>query len=122
MDRKEIEFSRPEEQSIDVITGTTYSETLSQNELRPITIFHDNEPAKDKAPKASKPVLIIEVPRHFPYKSKKMVPWDYNYNYTNEVATVDLVRVGGMTRSGHYYSPVLIEKVTLKKLLVPISK
>ena len=69
MDRKEIEFSKSNDPSIDVITGTTYSRTPSSTSLRLITIFHDNEAAKDEMPKVSKLVLIIEVPRPFPYES-----------------------------------------------------
>ena len=74
MDRKEIEFSRPEEQSIDVITGIAHSRTPSPNGPRLITIFDDNEPVEDKAPKARNPLLIVEVPKPFLYKLEKMVP------------------------------------------------
>ena len=122
IDRKEIEFSKPKEQSINVITGTTYSKTPSPNRPKPITIFHDNKPAEDKIPKAPKPILIVEVPRPFPYESKKMVLWGYQCNYTNEAAASDLTSVKGMTRSGRCYSPAMMEKLMPKKLLVPISK
>ena len=46
MDRKEIEFSKSVDPSIDVITGITYLGTSSSNGLRVKTIFHDNEVAK----------------------------------------------------------------------------
>ena len=68
MDRKEIEFSESNDLSIDVITGTTYSGTLSSTGPKPITIFHDNEAARDEMPKVSTPVLVVEVPRPFPYE------------------------------------------------------
>ena len=34
---------------------------------------------------APKPVLVIEVPKPFPYISNKTVPWDYRCNYANEM-------------------------------------
>ena len=71
MDRKKIEFSKSIDLSIDVITGTTYSETSLLTGPRLITIFHDNETTRDKAPKVSTPVLVVEVPRSFSYKSQK---------------------------------------------------
>ena len=67
MDWKEIEFSKPIDPSIDVITGITYSWTSSSTGPRPITIFHDNEATRDKAPKVSTSVLVVEVARPFPY-------------------------------------------------------
>ena len=69
MGMKEIEFSKSSDPSIDVITSTTYSKTPSSASLRLITIFHDNEAVKDEMPKVSELVLIIEVPRPFPYES-----------------------------------------------------
>ena len=122
MDRKEIEFLEPKRQSINVITDITYSRTLSSNGPRPITIFHDNKLTEDKALEAPKSMLIMKVPRPFPYKSENMVPCGYQCNYTNEGAAADLTGVGGMTRSGCCYSPTMMEKLTPKKLLVPISK
>ena len=83
MDRKEIEFLESNDPSVNVITGTTYSRTLSSIDPRPITIFHDNEAARDEMPKAPIPVLMVKVRRPFPYKSQKIVHWDYNCIYTN---------------------------------------
>ena len=83
MDRKKIEFSKSNDPSIDVKTSITYSRTLSSTGPKPITIFHDNEVARDEMPKAPLPVLVVEVPRPFPYESQKTVPWDYNCNYTH---------------------------------------
>ena len=74
MDRKEIEFSKSIDPSINVIMGTTYSGTLSSAGPRQITIFHDNEVARDEMPKVSTPVLVIEVPRPFSYESQKAMP------------------------------------------------
>ena len=73
IDRKEIEFSSMGEHSVNVIIGTTYLGNPSPNRPRPITIFHDNLPVKDETFEAPKPVLVIEVPKLFPYKSNKMV-------------------------------------------------
>ena len=74
IDRKEIEFSKKGEHSINMIIGTTYSGDPSLNGPRPISIFHDNLPIKEETSKTPKPVLVIEVPKPFPYKSNKMVP------------------------------------------------
>ena len=76
MDMKEIDFSESNNPSINVITGTTYSETPSSTGPRPITIFYDNEAAIAEVPEVSTPVLMVEVPRHFSYKSQKVVPCD----------------------------------------------
>ena len=70
MDKKEIKFSKSINPSINVITGTTYSGTPSSTGPRLITIFHDNETAKDEMLKVSTQVLVVEVPRPFSYKSK----------------------------------------------------
>ena len=74
MDRKEIEFSKANNPSINVIMGTTYSRTPSSTSPRPITIFHENETARAEAPKVSAPVLVVEVPRPFLYESQKAIP------------------------------------------------
>ena len=41
MDKKDIEFSKSNARSIDVITGTTYPRILSSTGPKPVTIFHD---------------------------------------------------------------------------------
>ena len=121
MDKKKIEFSNSIDPSINVIMGTTYLRTPSSTGSRPITIFHDNEEARNKIPKVLIPVLVIEVPSLFPYESQKMVSWDYNCNYTHQTAATNLTGVGGITRSRHCYAPDMIEKVTPEKLLMSAS-
>ena len=74
MDRKEIEFSKSNDPSINIITGTTYSGTPSSTGPRSIIIFYDNEAARVEVPKVSAPVLVVKVPRPFPYKSQKAIP------------------------------------------------
>ena len=122
MDRKEIEFSDSKGSSINIITGTTYSRTSSSTGLRPITIFHDNEVAKAEVPKVLVPVLVVKVPRPFPYESQKAIPWDYNYNYTHQAAVNDLTGVEGITWSGKCYASDIAEKVVSEKLLIPTSE
>ena len=100
MDRKEIEFSDSKGPSINIITGTTYSGTPSSTGPRPIIIFHENETARTEVPKVPIPILVVEVPRAFPYESDKAIPWDYNCNYTHQTVVNDLTGVGGLTRSG----------------------
>ena len=73
-------------------------------------------------PKVLTPVLMVEVPRPFPYKSQKAVPWDYNCNYTYQTATTDLTGIGGITRSGCCYAPNMVEKIAPEKLLMPASE
>ena len=50
------------------------------------------------------------------------MPLDYNCNYTNQIATIDLTGVGGITRSESCYAPDMAEKVVLEKLLMPASE
>ena len=104
MDKKEIEFSNSEGSSINVITCTIYSGIPSSTGPRSITIFHDNETARAVVPKVSIPVLVVEIPRPFPYESQKAIPWYYNCNYTHQTAVNDLTGVGGITRSGRCYA------------------
>ena len=122
IDEKEIEFSSKGEHFINVITNTTYSGNPSPNGLRPITIFHDNSHVKVETSEAPKPVLVIEVPKPFPYTSNKTVPWDYRYNYANEMAATDLTGVRGITRSGRVYMPTIMDKVTLEKPSTLVEK
>ena len=68
MEKKEIEFSESIDPSINVIAGTTYLGTPSSTGLRPIIIFHDNEATKIELLKVPIPVLVVEVPRPFPYE------------------------------------------------------
>ena len=88
MDRKEVEFSESTDPSINIIMGITYSETPMLTGPKPITIFHDNEAARTKLPKVSIPILVVEVPKPFPYESQKVIPWDYNYNYTHQTTVM----------------------------------
>ena len=74
MDRKEIEFLKSKDPSINVITSTTYLRTPSSTGPRPITTFHDNEEARNEMPKVPILVLVVEVLRPFSYESQKAVP------------------------------------------------
>ena len=74
MDKKEIEFSDSINPSINVITDTTYSGNPSSTCPRLITIFHDNEEARNEMPKVPILVLVVEVLSLFPYESQKVVP------------------------------------------------
>ena len=74
MDKKDIEFSDLINPSINVIMGTTYLRTPSSTGSRPITIFHDNEEARNEMPKVLIPVLLVEIPRPFSFESQKAMP------------------------------------------------
>ena len=121
MVRKEIKFFDLEDSSINVITSTMYSGTLSSTGPRPITIFHDNEAAGMELPKVSVPILLVKVPKPFPYESQKAVPWDYNCNYTHQTVVNELTGVGGLTQSGRYV-PGLAEEVIPKNCPMPINE
>ena len=69
MDRKEIKFFDLEDSSVNVMTGTMYSRAPSSTSSRPIIIFHDNEAAGMELPNVLVPVLLVEVPKPFPYES-----------------------------------------------------
>ena len=71
---------------------------------------------------ARKPVLVIEVPKSFPYTSNKAVPWDYRCNYTNETTATDLTGVRGITRSGCVYMPTITDKIAPEKLATLAEK
>ena len=96
--------------------------TPSSTGPRSITIFHDNEVARDEMLEVLTPVLVIEVPRPFPYESQKVIPWDYNCNYTHQTTVTDLTGVRGIARSGRYYAPNVVEKVALEKLSVLVNE
>ena len=121
INEKEIEFSTNGEHSINVITSTSYLGDPSSSEPRPLTIFHDNSPMKFEASEASKLVLVIEVPKPFPYTSNKTVPWDYRCNYANETTIIDLTCMGGITRSERVYMSAIIDKVVPEKPSIPIE-
>ena len=73
-------------------------------------------------PKVPIPVLLVEVPKFFPYESQKAVPWDYNCNYTHQTAINDLTGVGVLTRSERCYTPGLAEEIIPKNCLVPTNE
>ena len=122
MDRKEIEFSDLEDSFVNVITSTMCSRAPSSTGPRPITIFHDNEATRMELPKVSILVLLVEVPKPFPYESQKAVHWDYNCNYTHQTTVNDLTGVGGLTWSGHCYTPGLAKEVIPKSCPVPTNE
>ena len=99
-----MKFSeKSEEQFVDLITWAAYSENPSQNGSKPLIIFYDDEPTNDVLPKVHRPLLTVEMPRHFPYESNKRVLWNYNCNYTHETSVDDLTGVGNLTRTGRFY-------------------
>ena len=99
-----------------------YSGSSSSISLRPITIFHDNETVATELPKVPTLVLLVEIPKPFPYASQKVVPWDYNCNYTHQTDINDLTDVGGLTWSGRCYALGLAEEVIPKSFPVPINE
>ena len=43
-----------------------------------------------------------------------MIPWNYNCNYVNEATVVNIMGIGGMTRSGRCYAPIATDNVSSK--------
>ena len=67
-------------------------------------------------------MLVVEVPKPFPYKSQKAIPWDYNCNYTYQTVVNNLTSIGAITQSERCYAPDMAENVTLEKLLLPTNE
>ncbi|KAL2340341.1 hypothetical protein Fmac_008281 [Flemingia macrophylla] len=49
--------------------------------------------------------LRILAPSPFPYTSNKAVPWRYEMHTSLDEDISNIARIGGMTRSGRFYSP-----------------
>ena len=99
-----------------------YSGAPSSTGPRPITIFHDNKTVATEVPKVPTLVLLVEVPKSFPYTSQKVVPWNYNCSYTHQTDVNDLTGIGGLTRSGRCYAPGLAEEIIPQSCPVPIDE
>jgi len=69
--------------------------------------------------------VVIQVPSPFPYKSDKAVPWKYGINVlkqepkgdqktevsnTGKVTVDNITGIGGMTRSGHLFTPAELRR------------
>ena len=60
---------------------------------RPLTIFFEDDPIPMVDMRMHSLNLIVEVSSPFPYMDSKMVPWNYNYNYVNELAGTNILCV-----------------------------
>ena len=108
VDQKEIEFSgKIMEESINVIT---------------LTIFFEDDSISMTDITMDPPKPTIKVPSLFSYTDNKMVPWNYNYNYVNELATANMLGIKGMTRSGKCYALVSAETTPLNLIKEPLKQ
>ena len=106
MDRGEIEFSgKVIKESINVIIDVKFMGESSIERPKPLTIFFENDPVPMTSVTMHLPKLIMEVLSLFPYTDNKMVPWNYNCNYVNELATTNISGIEGMTQSERCYAP-----------------
>ncbi|XP_017984317.1 PREDICTED: uncharacterized protein LOC108663613 [Theobroma cacao] len=124
MDLSKIEFYEVGEEDL---VGTINEESptvvasnsVSMGKPKPLTIFYE----ETRSPMNNMPStmigsgITIEVPNPFPYKSDKVVPWNYECNILGTTSSApqaffeDLTGVGGITRSGRCYSLKIAERV-----------
>ncbi|EOY03805.1 Uncharacterized protein TCM_018989 [Theobroma cacao] len=98
-------------------------ESTHPMKIKPLTIFY--EPKGEFVEDKNRAKMIIEVPKPFPYKDNKAVPWNYNCNVQVSEAkkwiaesqddAANITAVGGITRSGRCYSPEAFENLKNEK-------
>ena len=114
MDQGENEFfERIMEGSINAIIDAKFVGEFSEGKPRPLMIFFEDNsiPVADVNVHPLK--LTMEVPSLFLYTDSKMVPWSYHCNYVNGLVVANILRIGGMTRSGRCYAPAVVETMPL---------
>ncbi|EOY18289.1 Uncharacterized protein TCM_042889 [Theobroma cacao] len=120
MDESKIEFyTEASESAVNMIS----KESTHPMKIKPLTIFYESkgEFVEDK----NRAKMIIEVPKPFPYKDNKAVPWNYNCNVQVSEAkkwiaesqddAANITGGGGITRSGRCYSPEAFENLKNEK-------
>ena len=96
-------------ESVNVINDAKFVGGSSFRGLKPLTIFFEDDPVLVANVMMHQPKLIVEVSSLFPYTDNKMVPLNYNCNYVHESASANILKIGGMTRSGRCYMLATIE-------------
>lgn len=120
MDESKIEFyTEASESAVNMIS----KESTHPMKIKPLTIFY--EPKGEFVEDKNRAKMIIEVPKPFPYKDNKAVPWNYNCNVQVSEAkkwiaesqddAANITGVGGITRSGRCYSPEAFENLKNEK-------
>ncbi|EOY03000.1 Uncharacterized protein TCM_017392 [Theobroma cacao] len=102
---------------------TILPESTHPMKIKPLTIFY--EPKGEFVEDKTHAKMIIEVPKPFPYKDNKAVPWNYNCNVQVSEAkkwiaesqddAANITGVRGITRSGRCYSPEAFENLKNEK-------
>ena len=114
MDQGENEFfERIMEGLINAIIDAKFVGEFSEGKPRPLTIFFEDGLVLMADVNVHPPKLIVEVPSLFPYTDNKMVPWSYHCNYVNGLVVANILRIGGMTRSGRCYALAVVETIPL---------
>ncbi|EOY07994.1 Uncharacterized protein TCM_022312 [Theobroma cacao] len=120
MDESKIEFyTEASESAVNMIS----KESTHPMKIKPLTIFY--EPKGEFVEDKNRAKMIIEVPKPFPYKDNKAVPWNYNCKVQVSEAkkwiaesqddAANITGVGGITRSGRCYSPEAFENLKNEK-------
>ncbi|XP_017976456.1 PREDICTED: uncharacterized protein LOC108661971 [Theobroma cacao] len=120
MDESRIEFYMEASKSaVNMIS----KESTHPMKIKPLTIFY--EPRGEFMEDRTHAKMIIEVPKPFPYKDDKAVPWNYNCSVQvsktekwiveSQDDAANITGVGGITRSGRCYSPEALENLKNEK-------
>ncbi|XP_017976417.1 PREDICTED: uncharacterized protein LOC108661933 [Theobroma cacao] len=120
IDESKIEFyTEVSKSAVNMIS----KESTHPMKIKPLTIFY--EPKGEFVEDKTHAKMIIEVPKPFPYKDNKAVPWNYNCSVQVSKAekwiaesqddAVNITGVGGITRSGRCYSPKAFENLKNEK-------
>ncbi|XP_017979875.1 PREDICTED: uncharacterized protein LOC108662802 [Theobroma cacao] len=98
-------------------------EPIHPRKIKPLTIFY--EPRGESMEDRIHAKMTIEVPKPFPYKDDKAVPWNYNCNVQVSKAgkwivesqddAANITGVGGITRSGRCYTLEALENLRKEK-------
>ena len=109
MNEGQIEFYHeitPTAESINMIGDETTKPLYGRN--RPLILY--GKPSSKVSSLTPTPKLVVEVPKPFPYKSNKAIPWKYKNQVvmirelTPSTATMELSGVSHLTRSGRCYA------------------
>ncbi|EOY10242.1 Uncharacterized protein TCM_025612 [Theobroma cacao] len=120
MDESRIEFyveaSRP-------AVNMMAKDSTHPTKIKPLTIFYEQR--GEFVENRTHAQMTIEVPKPFPYKDDKAVPWNYNFNVQvlkarkwmveSQDNATNITSVGRITRSGCCYTPEALENLKKEK-------
>ena len=115
MNDGQIEFYHeitPAAESINMIRDETMKPPYGRN--RPLILYGKSSPKVSSS--TPTPKLVVEVPKPFPYKSNKAIPWKYENQVvmirelTPSTTAMELLGVSHLTHRGRCYAPPIQEK------------